>query len=175
MKNRLKKAFSHLKVLGLISNQKDLGEKMGYARASISKAMNGYEGYLTDNFIKEFCISFPNIFSENWLLTGQGNMLKSDSNNLEVSEPQVEYKKKSEDFSALQIIERNSNSIEKMVEIANRDSISIQKLVESNLKLIEILYENGITIPESTLKGGDYVHKEDNRKPSHPERRTKAG
>jgi transcriptional regulator with XRE-family HTH domain len=76
MKNRLNKAFHHLIGIGLISNQKDLADRMGYSRTSISKALNGYKDYLTESFMNKLYDVFPDIFNTAWLLTGKGPMLK---------------------------------------------------------------------------------------------------
>jgi len=78
MKNRLTQAYHHLKGLGLISNQKDLADKMGYSRTSISKALNGYEDYLTESFMTKLYQTFPTILNDTWLLTGEGPMLNTD-------------------------------------------------------------------------------------------------
>lgn len=78
IKDRLKQAYHHLKGAGLIDDQKDLADKMGYSRTSISKALNGYEDYLTESFVIKLHQTFSNVFSKEWLLTGEGDMLKSD-------------------------------------------------------------------------------------------------
>lgn len=82
IKARLKQAYHHLKGAGLINDQKDLADKMGYSRTSISKALNGYEDYLTESFVMKLQQTFSNVFSKEWLLTGDGNMLKNISDTL---------------------------------------------------------------------------------------------
>ena len=79
MKDRFKKAYDYLVFEKLISNQQDLASKMKYSRASISKAINGYEGYLTESFLKNLNESFDNIFNLDWLLTGEGEMLATNN------------------------------------------------------------------------------------------------
>lgn len=110
-----------------------------------------------------------------WLLTGEGEMLKKKNNSI-VSEPTVSYgEKESEGVTAISIIDRNSRSIEKMVEIADRNSRSIQQLVDSNMKLIELLHQNGIIISDETRKGGFYDSKEGKEGQSRNTRTTQAG
>lgn len=82
MKDRLKKAYDYLVYEKLINNQQDLASAMKYSRASISKALNGYEGYLTESFLKKFNETFNNIFNLDWLITGEGNMMANNSNKL---------------------------------------------------------------------------------------------
>lgn len=89
MKERLNKAFYHLKSIGLISKQDDLADKMSFSRTSISKAMNGYEDYLTESFMRKLNIAYPDIFNLNWLLTGEGSMLKSGNKDLIINDPKI--------------------------------------------------------------------------------------
>lgn len=94
MKNRLNEVYYYLKGKNEITNQKDLADKMSYSRTSISKALNGYEDYLTDSFMKKLDASFPNTFNLDWLLKGKGKMLKEEVNESAISmtsEPKVDY------------------------------------------------------------------------------------
>lgn len=75
-KNRIQEAFNYLKYKGLTTSQKDLSEKMGANRVSVSRALNGDESYLTDDFIERLNTTFNSIFSSSWLLTGEGSMLR---------------------------------------------------------------------------------------------------
>jgi transcriptional regulator with XRE-family HTH domain len=79
MKNRLKKAVNYLKLEDIIKNQEDLAEKLGYDKASVSQALNGSKKYLTDSFIAKFCKKF-NVINYDWLLTGEGDMLRPNVN-----------------------------------------------------------------------------------------------
>lgn len=75
---RLKKAVAHLKGRQIISTQNDIVIKMNGNKSNISSALNGKENYLTDGFLMKFCDAFTDI-NYNWLLTGEGQMLKSES------------------------------------------------------------------------------------------------
>lgn len=70
-------AFNYLRQEGILTSQKDLVEKMNSNKATISSALNGREGYLTDSFIYKFNNAVGNIFDIRWLLTGDGTMLAS--------------------------------------------------------------------------------------------------
>ena len=76
--NRLKKAISYLKGREIIFNQKDIVEKMGVNKSSVSSALRGNEKYLTNSFLIKFCNTF-NCINYNWLITGKGNMLNNTS------------------------------------------------------------------------------------------------
>lgn len=67
-------AFNWLRQEGIITSQKDLVDMMDSNKATISSALNGREGYLTDNFIYKFNAAVGNRFDLRWLLTGDGTM-----------------------------------------------------------------------------------------------------
>ena len=72
---RFKKAYEYVRFKGLAKTQEDVAKKMRRQRTNVSSALNGSERYLTDAFLSDFCLTF-NIFSLDWLLTGEGSMLK---------------------------------------------------------------------------------------------------
>jgi len=76
-KERLKIIFEYLKSKGLIHTKKDLAQKIKAESETISRAFSGSEKYLTDNLFLRINDAFGNIFIENWLLTGEGEMLKA--------------------------------------------------------------------------------------------------
>ncbi|MDR1373175.1 MAG: hypothetical protein LBJ17_08715 [Dysgonamonadaceae bacterium] len=53
--------------------QKEITVKLCANKSSISKALNGDEKYLTDNFIERLNSEFGEQFNLEWLLTGSGN------------------------------------------------------------------------------------------------------
>jgi hypothetical protein len=48
---------------------------MGATRANVSLALNGNPAVLTDNFLMRFAKAYSGMFSCDWLLTGDGEML----------------------------------------------------------------------------------------------------
>lgn len=75
-KERFNEAFAYLKEQGAIKTQKELAEQMGTTSPNVSSALKGVESVLTDRFIERFCLAYADIFNEEWLLTGEGEMLK---------------------------------------------------------------------------------------------------
>ena len=53
---------------------------MGASAPNVSSAFNGDSRVLTDRFLFRFNAAYDNIFSLDWLLTGEGEMLNTDSN-----------------------------------------------------------------------------------------------
>lgn len=76
-KERLNSAFNYLRSRGLIQTQRDLANKMHAGIANISKALKGNKAVLTDRFLRRLNGAFGNIFNDEWLLTGEGEMLIS--------------------------------------------------------------------------------------------------
>lgn len=74
---RLNEAFNYLRYNGLVATQKDVSDALGSSPSNISKALKGDERVLTDNFLVRFSDTFSDISSD-WLLTGEGKMLKAD-------------------------------------------------------------------------------------------------
>lgn len=75
-KLRLHRAFEHLRMKGLAHTQKDVAERMRASQQSVSSAMKGVEKVLTDNFLRRLNSAYGYIFSEEWLMTGEGEMLR---------------------------------------------------------------------------------------------------
>ena len=73
----IKVAFEHLRSIGRVHTQKDVGEAMNVGKENISRAFNGVDGYYTPGFVRRFNETFGNIFNEDFLLNGEGDMLKT--------------------------------------------------------------------------------------------------
>lgn len=77
--DQLQEVFDYLKSIGRIHTRKDLAEAIGSRPESISSALNGNEQYLTDNLFRKIGYFFGDIFSKEWLETGEGDMLVTQS------------------------------------------------------------------------------------------------
>lgn len=76
---QLQEVFDYLKSIGRIHTRKDLAEAIGSRPESISSALNGSERYLTDNLFKKLALEFGDVISRDWLETGEGDMLVTQS------------------------------------------------------------------------------------------------
>ena len=76
---RLKEVYEHLRECFGVHTQTDFAEKLRYSRNAISLALNGNEKYLTDKLFRSICEVFPNVFNLNYLLTGDGSLLMTDT------------------------------------------------------------------------------------------------
>jgi len=92
-KERIQKAFAHLIGEGIIKNKQQVADIMEVSRPSVSKAYNGYDSYLTNDFLKKFCLAFPNTFNVRWLIDEEGQMLvNSEAKNAQPSAMTLEEK-----------------------------------------------------------------------------------
>lgn len=73
---RLANAFDYLKSHGLAHSQQDVADKMKSDKSNLSKAFKGETRFLTDKFLRRFNSAYGDLFSEDWLLTGSGSMLR---------------------------------------------------------------------------------------------------
>lgn len=73
---RIEKAFKYLQYKGLVQDKKNLAIKMNRNTSSISRVFSGDEKYLTDKFFIKFCHTFNDIINKDWLITGEGEMLR---------------------------------------------------------------------------------------------------
>lgn len=77
IKKRLEDAYLHLLSARIVEKRGDLAKQMGVDNGNLSKAFNGDKRYLTNPFLEKFANQYA--FNIEWLLTGEGEMLKSDN------------------------------------------------------------------------------------------------
>lgn len=80
---RLNDAIRHLISVGLIngkSTTKSIAQTMDRNSTNISSALRGDVRYLNRKFVRDFCATYKNIISENWLWDGSGEMLSETPN-----------------------------------------------------------------------------------------------
>ena len=71
---RLNEVYQYLRQHRGIHTKSDFAESIHYGRTSMSAALNGNESYLTDSLFKKICYAFPDTFSLQYLLTGEGQL-----------------------------------------------------------------------------------------------------
>lgn len=75
---RVKKTINWLIFIGFAENERDIAEKLGYKKASLSQILNGHTP-LSEKFVKNLCSADENL-NEVWILTGEGDMfLKTEA------------------------------------------------------------------------------------------------
>lgn len=128
-KYRLQTAFEFLRNQGKVHTQKDVARIMQTTEPNISAALKGSERVLTDKFLRRFNTAFNNIFSDNWLISGEGEMLQpaqnmgniSNSNLTGVNVNGKEIHINPDAYNTLlKIVENNQKSTEKFQEQIDR-------------------------------------------------------
>lgn len=77
---RLRELINLLKNLGVVGTDTDFANKVGKHRNYLSDVVVGKRS-LTSKFVVQICEAFPDVNAE-WLLTGEGQMLKDNSQNI---------------------------------------------------------------------------------------------
>lgn len=132
-KERFNKAFNYLKGIEKIKNQKHAAQILKIADGNLSKALKGDERYLTDSFLERFNRTFGWIFNTEWLLTGDGEMLKSQNPLNTTSDPSVEYGNNDQ----ISFLNKRIEDLEKMIS----DKEDIIELLKDKLKDKEAIIE----------------------------------
>lgn len=131
---RLREAFNYLKNKGVVHKQKDVAEKMGSTEPNVSAALKGAEHVLTDNFLMRFNQAFGNIFNDEWLRTGEGEMIKNSQSIGDISNSNV---------SGVNVngngIQINPNAYDALLKIVEANQKSTEKFQEQMGRLITLL------------------------------------
>lgn len=80
-KKRLDDAIKHLISIGLIDGKKpskSIALTMDRNRSNISSTLRGDSRYLNRNFTRDFCATYKNIISADWIWEGTGEMIIND-------------------------------------------------------------------------------------------------
>ena len=94
-KERLKKVIQYAKDNNLIKSQKELGMRLGYtSETTFSQIVAKDSDKWPKNLVKKIKVLFPNINAD-WLLTGEGVMLKSDIPSVEIGDDSPRFNVKS--------------------------------------------------------------------------------
>lgn len=73
----MEEAVAYLKGNRVVKTQKEIAEQLGTYTSNLSKAINRDEKNLTDSFLQRLSNEYG--FSSNWLLEGEGQMLKDNT------------------------------------------------------------------------------------------------
>ena len=74
-KDRINAVIDHLMSIGKVHKQKDIALALSCTETTLSQARKGVARALTDSFLMRILVAYPDIFSTNWLMTGEGEML----------------------------------------------------------------------------------------------------
>ena len=126
---RFKKAYEYLRFNGFTQSQKDLADRMQATAPNVSKALKGDSKFITDNFLRRFNEAFGELFNYQWLILGEGNMLK-DGNEEEETPVQ------SETSRFLSLLEKKDEQIDRLLDQHDRLVALLEKETERTQLII---------------------------------------
>ena len=126
--NRFKKAFAYLQGEQIVEKQADLAVILKASEGTVSRALKGDKNALTENLMRRFVVEFP-IFSIDWLLYGEGEMINNQHN------PSEANKEDGLIESMLEQIKSLTAQNASLVSTINELSKAMSALVEENQRL----------------------------------------
>lgn len=126
--NRFKKAFAYLQGEQIVEKQADLAVILKASEGTVSRALKGDKNALTENLMRRFVVEFP-IFSIDWLLYGEGEMIIKQQKLPEANKEDVLIESLSEQIKSLTA--QNSS----LISTINELSKAMSALVEENQRL----------------------------------------
>lgn len=84
---RLNEVYEHLHNHCGVHTKAEFADKIQYARAYVSSALNGNEKYLTEKLFRSICEKFPQ-FNIDYLLKGEGKLLVQEQETAPVEKQQ---------------------------------------------------------------------------------------
>lgn len=115
-----------------IKNQAELTQILSLSKGYVSQLVNG-QREPSGEVVSKLANSFP-IINENWLLTGNGNMLLDSE-----SQPQNPTVEQPEDRGMIEkmllLVESQRKDIETLIELVKKKDEKIAELVQENMEL----------------------------------------
>ena len=145
MQKRLHEVFAHVRKYYDIHTQDDFAQYIGYGRTSISAAMNGNEKYLSANLFRSICDKFPGIFNLDYLLTGEGELLKIEEHLAKVAhDDRTSAIKPEAPTPATEVPAEVQTLLDRALSISRRNEEMVERLVSaaSQNKEVQISIEN---------------------------------
>ena len=102
----LLEAENHLRVQGKVHKREGIVKATGKDKSSVSKAFSGKKRFLTAGFVSAFNEAFGGIFNEDYLLRGEGTLLKDGTQDEAPTKPQRASNEVETDTSGSRIILR---------------------------------------------------------------------
>lgn len=86
-KEQLGIIYDYLRSKGIVHTKKEFAQVLGMNYSTIANAFGGNEKCLTDSlFVSRIGSTFSDLFSKEWLKTGEGSMLKPDGVSISIGE-----------------------------------------------------------------------------------------
>ena len=103
---RLKEMYHYLQSKALVHRQKDLANLIGATEGNVSRMLKGDPRYTTSSMISRICMASNLPFSEDYLLRGEGTLLKDGTQDEAPKKPQRTSNEVETNTSGSRIIQR---------------------------------------------------------------------
>ena len=138
---RLIEVYEYLRKHFDIHTKTGFAEALGYGRTSLSAAMNGKQDYLTDSLFQSICNKWDGVFNIDYLLTGEGDLLLSESEVMAIQKKTVSNLPDSRNQSTSEVVELLKEQIQILKnQLADKDRLI--KLLEHRVSGLEIDLEH---------------------------------
>lgn len=145
MLSRVKYAISYLTLNGMVESQRELSKLLGYNESCFSQMLNGKKA-LSKKFIEKLTSEYTTL-SKDWLLTGEGEMIKGKTsqsskgdNTIQVSGNNVDMRNINQSKSTTDDSKRVKELEQRIAELT-KDKERLQDLVDKMQAQIAKLLE----------------------------------
>ena len=126
MNERLKILLDELKNRRIVHNYADFASQIGKPRSIISELLNG-KRTISELFVHEMVTKFPQVNAD-WLLTGNGEMLKEETQPQNVMTEQLQEQGMIDKLFFL--VESQRKDIETLIQLVKNKDEKIEELLE---------------------------------------------
>lgn len=141
----LNEVYEHLRNHYGIHTQGGFADAIGYSRPVISSALNGNDDNITDKMLRSINNKFPSLFDIDYLLTGEGQLLKVEEHVAKVADDDRTSAIKPEaPTPATEVPAEVQTLLDRALSISRRNEEMVERLVSaaSQNKEVQISIEN---------------------------------
>lgn len=141
----LNEVYEHLRNHYGIHTQGGFADTIGYSRPVISSALNGNDNNITDKMLRTINNKFPDVFDIDYLLTGEGQLLKIEEHVAKVAhDDRTSAIKPEAPTHAAEVPAELQTLLDRALSISRRNEEIVERLVSatSQNRQTEIAIEN---------------------------------
>lgn len=141
----LNEVYEHLRNHYGIHTQGGFADAIGYSRPVISSALNGNDDNITDKMLRSINNKFPSLFDIDYLLTGEGQLLKVEEHVAKVAhDDRISTIKPEAPTPATEVPAEVQTLLDRALSISRRNEEMVERLVSaaSQNKEVQVSIEN---------------------------------
>ena len=159
----LNEVYEHLRNHYGIHTQGGFADAIGYSRPVISSALNGNDNNITNKMLRSVNNKFPGVFDIDYLLTGEGSLLKVEEHVAKVAHDDrsatIEPTKPATPAPTIEIPAEVQALMDRALNISRRNEEMVERLVStaSQNKEVQIAIENVTRHLNDALKQSNQI------------------